>query len=65
MGNKKALYEEKMSPEQIAQDAEKWVSSTAGQRILEETLKKINETVTQLSNERFVDSQTLRMPLSI
>jgi len=62
---KRALHEVKMSPEQIAITAEQWVSSTDGQRTLEETLKRVNETVSQLSDERFVDSQTLRMPLSI
>jgi len=62
---KKSQFEVMMSPEKIAKAAEKWVSSTAGQRVLEDTLKRINDTVDQLSNERFVDSQTLRMPLSL
>jgi len=58
-------HEGKMSPEQIAIVAEQWVSSADGQRTLEETLKRVNDTVSQLSADRFVDSQTLRMPLSI
>ena len=62
---KSAHEEGKMSPEQIAIAAGKWVSSTDGQRILEDTLKRVNETVTQLSSDRFVDSHTFRMPLSI
>lgn len=62
---KKTLCEANVAPDKIAKAAEKWVSSTAGQQVFEDTLRRINETITQLSNERFIDSQTLRMPLSI
>lgn len=62
---RKSDFEVRMSPEKIAKSAEKWVTSTAGKQALEDALKLINETVAQLSNERFVDSKTLRMPLSI
>lgn len=61
----RVLKEDQMSPEQIGVEAGKWVSSADGQRKLADLFERVNETVNQLSADRFVDGHTLRMPLSI
>ncbi len=49
----------------LAKKADSWVASAKGRKVLEKALQNSEKTVEKLSEDRFVDPQSLRTPLNI